>query len=60
MPRLTELCLFDNSEEAYPDMGVTPLPRVLLHMANGKIVSLSTLTEIPAWAKPIVEAAVKL
>jgi len=60
MPRLSELRLYDNSEEADPDAGVAPEPKLLLHMAHGKIVRLCTLAGTPEWAKPILGAAIKL
>lgn len=60
MPKLTELRVYDNSQEADPDASVAPEPELLLHMARGKIVSLAHLASIPDWAKPIVAAAVEL
>lgn len=59
MPRLTELRVYDNSDEADPDAGATPEPKLLLHMASGKIVSSCDLRLIPEWAKPILAAALK-
>jgi hypothetical protein len=64
LPHLTELYLYDNSAEADPDSGAAPLPRPLLYYRERRIVSptnLKTLLEAtPAWAKPIVAAAIKL
>jgi predicted ABC-type ATPase len=59
MPRLTELIVYDNSEEADPDAGGRPEPKLLLHTASGKIVDSCTLQLIPEWAKPIVAAALR-
>ncbi len=59
MPRLTELLVYDNSEEADPAAGVRPEPKFLLHMASGKIVKSCDLHLIPEWAKPIAAAAIK-
>ena len=59
MPRLTELLVYDNSEEADPGAGGRPEPKLLLHMASGKIVNSCDLQLIPEWAKPIVAAALK-
>jgi predicted ABC-type ATPase len=59
MPRLTELLVYDNSEEADPDTGGSPEPKFLLHMASGKIVKSCDLRSISEWAKPIVAAALK-
>jgi predicted ABC-type ATPase len=64
MPHLTELYVYDNSAEADPDSGSVPVPRRLLHCHGRRIVApteLRTLLELtPAWAKPIVAAALKL
>lgn len=64
LPRLSELHLYDNSAEADPDAGVTPLPRFLIHCRERRILSpakLKTLLETtPAWAKPIAAACIKL
>ena len=59
MSKLTELRVYDNSEEADPDAGVPPEPKLLLHMTCGKIVKSRTPAAIPAWAKPILGAAMK-
>lgn len=64
LPHLTELYLYDNSAEADPDRGAAPMPQRLLHYRKRRIVAptnLKTLLEAtPAWAKPIVAAAIKL
>lgn len=60
LPRLTELLVYDNSSEANPDAGARPEPKLLLHMASGKIVGSCDLQLIPEWAKPIVAAALKI
>jgi predicted ABC-type ATPase len=64
LPHLAELHLYDNSVEADPDTGATPLPRLLLHCRERRIVSparLRTLLEAtPAWAKSITAACIKL
>lgn len=60
MPRLTELRVYDNSEEADPDEGAMPAPKLILHASRGKAVSWCDLTAAPAWAKPILGAAMKL
>ena len=59
LPRLTELLVYDNSDEADPDAGERPQPKVLLHMASGRIVGSHNLQLIPEWAKPILAAALK-
>jgi len=57
LPKLTELKLYDNSEEADPDAGVAPEPKLLLHMKRGSIISSCDLALTPDWAKPILAAA---
>jgi predicted ABC-type ATPase len=60
LPRLTELLVYDNSNEADPDVGERPDPKLLLHMASGKIIGSCDLQLIPEWAKPILGAALKI
>jgi predicted ABC-type ATPase len=60
LPVLRALRIFDNSAEADPARGQTPQPRLVLSMARGKILEPKDLTNTPAWAKPIVAAALKL
>ena len=60
MPKLTELRVFDNSEEGDPRRGIAPRPRLLLHMDHAKIVDSCDLTKAPQWAKPILATAMKL
>lgn len=58
LPKLTELRVYDNSDEGDPTAGVLPNPKLVLHMANGKIITITNPT--PDWGKPIVAAAIKL
>ena len=60
LPSLTELRLFDNSEEDDPHEGLPPKPRLLLHWREGAIVAPPDLSATPGWAKPIVATALKL
>ena len=60
MPRLTELRVYDNTEEADPYAGIAPEPKLVLHLAQGRVVSSCDLALTPEWAKPIVAAAMKL
>ena len=60
LPRLTELCMYDNSVKADLRSNVAPQPRLLLHMESGKVLHMLKVSEIPDWAKPIVEMAMKL
>ena len=59
LPRLTELWVYDNSEDADPDAGVAPEPRLVLHLRRGAIVGPRDLSGTPGWAKAIVAAAIK-
>jgi predicted ABC-type ATPase len=60
LPMLTELRVFDNSDEADPHTDVAPEPKLLLHMRAGKVVDSCDLKDVPDWAKPILAAAMKL
>jgi predicted ABC-type ATPase len=62
MPHLTELRIYDNSEESDPARGTIPEPRLLLHWRRGRIVAprARAMLLTPEWAKPIVAAALKL
>jgi predicted ABC-type ATPase len=60
IPVLTELRVYDNSATADPATGQAPMPVLVLHMQRGRIVGPSDLTATPAWAKPIVAAALDL
>ena len=51
---LTELRVYDNSEEADPDAGATPEPRLIVHLNRGKLLNVCELASTPEWAKPIV------
>ena len=59
LPRLTELRVYDNSEEADPQTGGTPSLVLLLHLVRGKIAASCDLARTPQWAKPILAAALK-
>src|SRR5258708_18273885 len=48
MPKLTELRVYDNSQEADPHAGVAPEPTLILHLARAKIVPSCVLTYTPA------------
>lgn len=62
LPSLTALRLYDNSIEADPAKGETPLPMLVLHLERGSILNSADVDvkETPDWAKPIVAAALKL
>lgn len=62
LPFVSELRLFDNSEEGDPAAGTIPPPRLVLHWKDGVIIApaLEVLAETPEWAKAIVAQALKL
>ncbi len=60
LPVLTELRVYDNSATADPAAGQAPQPVLVLHMQRARIVGPPDLTATPAWAKPIVAAALEL
>ena len=57
MPKLTELRVYDNSEEADPSGGSAPEPKLILHLLRGKVIETCNLSFAPEWAKPILAAA---
>jgi predicted ABC-type ATPase len=59
LPRLSSLRVFDNSAEADPAGGLEPQPALVLHLERGRIAGPSDLSGTPAWAKPIVAAALR-
>jgi predicted ABC-type ATPase len=59
LPKLTELRIYDNSEEGNPSLGVAPRPRLLLHVVDGVIREACELTSVPQWAKPLFMAALR-
>jgi predicted ABC-type ATPase len=61
MPRLSELRVFDNSEDRDAETERIPPPRLLLHCRQGTIVAppLAALESTPEWAKPIVTCAMQ-
>lgn len=64
MPKLARLQVFDNSAEAPPG-GEIDDPVLVLEMSDGAIDfpqpdDLAALAATPAWARPIVQAAIEL
>ncbi|MCV7381262.1 ZTL protein [Mycobacterium alsense] len=59
LPVLTGLRVYDNSATADPAAGQAPLPVLVLHMERGRIVGPPDLSSTPAWAKPVVAAALE-
>lgn len=62
LPKLSELRVFDNSDEGDPRAGRSPNPRLVLHVQSGKIVGpdISELRQTPSWARALVAAAIKM
>jgi len=60
MPKLTELRVYDNSEEGDSRKGIAPRPRLILYMDRGRIVDSCDLRTTTGWAKPILIAAMRL
>jgi predicted ABC-type ATPase len=59
LPRLSTLRLYDNSAEGDPTRGHPPRPVLVLHFERGRVVGPPDLSRTPAWAKPIVAAALR-
>jgi predicted ABC-type ATPase len=59
LPRLGELWVYDNSEDADPGAGMAPEPRLVLHRRRGAILRPRDLRLTPGWAKAIVAAAMR-
>jgi predicted ABC-type ATPase len=57
LPKLTEVFIYDNSEEADPHSGRAPNPKLILHARKGKTVATCDLKQAPPWTKPILMAA---
>ena len=60
LPSLAALRVYDNSDQADPATGGLPAPRLVLHLEGGRILGPEDLSPTPAWAKPIVAAALQL
>ncbi|KAA8994812.1 hypothetical protein FJU31_16580 [Stenotrophomonas cyclobalanopsidis] len=64
MPVLAQLQVYDNSADAAPGEAV-PDPQLLLQMEGGQVLypepdDLAQLAATPAWAAPLLEAALRL
>ena len=59
MPHLASLRVYDNSFEADPRAGRRPQPVLLLHVQNRRVVACAPLPSVPAWAKPLLAAALR-
>lgn len=59
LSHLAELRLFDNSEERDPAAGRAPNPLLVLHVKGGRVLYACPREQVPEWAKPIVQTAVR-
>jgi predicted ABC-type ATPase len=59
LPKLTELRVYDNSEDADPAAGRAPELRLVLHLSEGSVVEMCDLPSVPQWAKPIAAMALR-
>ncbi len=60
LPALSQLVVYDNSTQAIADAPSKVAPRLLLRWIGGAITGPADLARTPAWAKPIVAAALNL
>lgn len=58
LPHVRELAVFDNSRDVNVFRGEAPRPERLLHMKDREIEWVADLGTVPAWAKPIIQAAI--
>jgi hypothetical protein len=59
MAHVAELVVYDNSATVALEQGEVARPVKLLHIRNG-LRYVPPLDAVPTWAKPIVEAAIRL
>jgi predicted ABC-type ATPase len=57
LPSVTALKVFDNSNEADPQLGIVPVPTLLLWIEHGRILYSVETKNSPSWAKAILRAA---
>lgn len=63
LPHLAELRVYDNTDEADPNLGLAPKPRLMLHWQAGQVLApadATAMAQTPAWVKPVVMAALKV
>jgi predicted ABC-type ATPase len=60
LPRLHQLVVYDNSAHVQAGAAAKAGPRLVLRCVRGTIVGPADLSGTPAWAKPIVAAALRL
>lgn len=59
IPQLAELMLWDNSIERDPAADERPEPVLVLHAKSAHVVRSCAPIDVPGWAKPIVQAALR-
>ncbi len=60
MPYLTSLRVFDNSVDADPQAGKQPMPRLVLRVEHGVVITTTAeLVKTPEWARPLAAVALK-
>jgi predicted ABC-type ATPase len=59
LPGLTELWMYDNSEEGDPSTGALPKPKLIVHVDHKRIIEILDLRTAPEWTKPILVEAIK-
>jgi predicted ABC-type ATPase len=59
MPHLASLRVYDNSIEADPRASRRPQPVLLLQMQQRRVIAHAPLRSVPAWAKPLLAAALR-
>jgi predicted ABC-type ATPase len=57
LPKLTEIRVYDNSEEGDPRAGSAPKLKLVLHVIKGEVRAICDPVQAPDWAKPILMAA---
>ena len=60
IPKVSALKIYDNSYEADVDNSELPRPTLVLDFVDGRIRNRDRLASTPAWARPIVAAALKV
>lgn len=59
IPHVAKVRILDNTREADLATGNRPEPKPILHLKAGRLSYLCPLSDVPTWAKPIVQAALE-
>jgi hypothetical protein len=49
LPKLTELWVYENSEDSDPGTGRSPQVKLILHCVGGKVSGTCELSQVPEW-----------